>query len=201
MTKLKICGLRRPEDICMVNEAMPDYAGFIIEVPKSKRNVSGDQVRSLTRKLRSEICTVGVFVNAPLELVQGLLSDGTIAMAQLHGNESTEYVRELRQLTNAPVIQAFSIREKADIDRALTSEADYILLDQGGGGSGIPFDWNLVPEIPRPWFLAGGLSSENIQEAIHRLHPYAVDLSSSLEVDGYKDAQKIREATALVRNA
>jgi phosphoribosylanthranilate isomerase len=170
-------------------------------VPKSKRNVSRDQVRSLTRKLRSEICTVGVFVNAPLELVQELLSDGTIAMAQLHGNESTEYVRELRRLTSAPVIQAFSIREKADIDSALTSEADYILLDQGGGGSGIPFDWNLVPEIPRPWFLAGGLSSENIQEAIHRLHPYAVDLSSSLEVDGYKDAQKIREATALVRNA
>ena len=199
MTKIKICGLKRPEDIQAVNEAKPDFAGFVIEVPKSRRNVSAEQVRELAKGLAEQTEAVGVFVNAPLELVAGLLEDGTLALAQLHGGEDEAYIRELRQMTDKPLIQAFSIRTKADIERALQSTADYLLLDQGDGGTGRCFDWSLVPELARPFFLAGGLSVSNLSEAISQVKPWAVDLSSSLETDGVKDPIKIQAAVKMVR--
>lgn len=199
MTKIKICGLTRTADIRAVNEARPDFAGFVIEVPRSRRNVSAEQVRGLVKNLSNEIRAVGVFVNAPLELVAGLLNDGTLALAQLHGAEDEAYIRKLRELTDKPLIQAFSIRTKADIERALESSADYLLLDQGGGGTGECFDWSLVPELTRPFFLAGGLGADNLEEAIRRVSPWAVDLSSSLEIDGQKDPARIREAVEQVR--
>ena len=199
MTKIKICGLKRPEDIQAVNEAKPDFAGFVIEVPKSRRNVSAGEVRQLTKGLSEQIQAVGVFVNAPGELVAGLLNDGTLALAQLHGNEDEAYIQQLRQMTDKPLIQAFSIRTEADIERALQSSADYLLLDQGGGGTGQCFDWSLVPELTRPFFLAGGLGVDNLSEAISQVKPWAVDLSSSLETDGVKDPAKIQAAVTLVR--
>lgn len=201
MTKIKICGLKRPEDIQAVNEAKPDFAGFVIEVPKSRRNVSAEQVRKLVKGLSEQIEAVGVFVNAPIELVAGLLNDGTLALAQLHGSEDEAYIRELRQMTDKPLIQAFSIRSEADIEQALQSTADYLLLDQGGGGTGQCFDWSLVPELARPFFLAGGLGVSNLSEAISQVKPWAVDLSSSLETDGRKDPAKMRAAVKLVRSA
>ncbi len=201
MTKIKICGLRRKEDIEAVNEAVPDYCGFVIEVPKSPRSVTREQVRELVKGLRKEILPVGVFVNAPVELVAELLADGTLAMAQLHGQEDENYLTELRTLTRKPLIQAFSIKSSEDVKRAVGSSADYILLDQGSGGTGRPFDWSLLGQIPRPFFLAGGLGTENLRQAIQITNPWAVDLSSSLEVDGWKDAGKIMEAVRLVRQA
>lgn len=200
MAKIKICGLKRKEDIAAVNEARPDFCGFVIEVPKSSRCVSREQVRALTAQLCPEVCPVGVFVNAPVSLAAELLEEGTLGMAQLHGQEGEEYIRELRALTQKPLIQAFSIRCAADIERAQQSTADYILLDQGGGGTGKPFDWSLVPRLERPFFLAGGLGLENLREAISQVKPWAVDLSSSLETEGFKDPEKIRRATELVRN-
>jgi phosphoribosylanthranilate isomerase len=200
MTRIKICGLRRQEDIFAVNQAMPDYCGFIIEVPKSRRSVSRDQVRGLVKDLRPEIQPVGVFVNAPVELAAELLEEGTIALAQLHGQEDESYIRRLRELTGKPLIQAFSVGCAEDVQRALASTADEILLDQGGGGTGKPFDWKLVPELPRRFFLAGGLGTENLEAAIRQLHPCAVDLSSGVETDGFKDPAKIRQAVELVRS-
>ena len=114
MTKIKICGLKRPEDIRAVNEAQPDFAGFVIEVSKSRRNVSVEQVRELAKGLSEQIQAVGVFVNAPLDLVAGLLNDGTLALAQLHGSEDEAYIRQLRQMIDKPLLQAFSIRTEAD---------------------------------------------------------------------------------------
>ena len=200
MTKIKICGLKRPEDIQAVNEAKPDFAGFVIEVPKSRRNVSAEQARKLVKGLSERIQAVGIFVNAPMDLVAGLLNDGTLALAQLHGSEDEAYIRELRQRTDKPLIQAFSIRSEADIERARQSTADYLLLDQGGGGTGQCFDWSLVPELARPFFLAGGLGVSNLSEAIFQVRPWAVDLSSSLETGGVKDPAKMRAAVKLVRN-
>ena len=98
-TKIKICGLKRPEDITYVNEAKPDYCGFIIEFPKSSRNVTGALVRELTAKLNPDIIPVGVFVNAALERVEELLLDGTIHIAQLHGQEDEAYIRRIRKNT------------------------------------------------------------------------------------------------------
>lgn len=200
-TKIKICGLTRPEDVRAVNRAKPDFAGFIVEYPKSFRSISVEQIRKLTPQLAKEIQAVGVFVNAPEELVRALLQEGVIHMAQLHGNEEEAYIRRLQEETGKPVIKAFSVKTEADIEKALKSPADYILLDQGGGGTGKPFDWSLIPEISRPFFLAGGLGEGNLCRAIRQIRPWAVDLSSSLETDKKKDPEKIRRAAELVRLA
>ena len=199
-TRIKICGLTRLEDIQAVNEAKPDFCGFIVEFPKSRRNVTGAQLRSLREKLDESILPVGVFVNAPVELPAQLLNEGTISLAQLHGQENEDYIRQLKIMTDQLLIKAFSIKTEEDVKRAIRSEADYILLDQGSGGTGETFDWNLVPAIKRPWFLAGGLGCDNLETAIKMLHPWAVDLSSSVETDGHKDPDKIVKAVQTVRN-
>lgn len=199
MSKIKICGLKRQQDIQAVNEAKPDFCGFVIEVQKSSRCVSREQVRELAAGLHPDILPVGVFVNAPVELVAELLNEGTLAMAQLHGKEEEDYIQSLRKLTDKPLIKAFSVRSAEDIEKARASSADYILLDQGNGGTGKSFDWSLVQGIERPFFLAGGLSADNLEQAVRELNPWAVDLSSSLEVDGKKDADKIREAVEILR--
>ena len=199
MTKIKICGLRRPRDIEAVNAARPDFAGFVVEVPGSRRSVDKRELRELAGRLEEGILSVGVFVNAPPELVAELLEEGTLDLAQLHGQEDEIYMAELRRLTEKPLIQAFSIQTGQDAERALESRADYLLLDQGRGGTGQTFDWSLLPEINRPFFLAGGLGEENLERAIRQVRPWAVDLSSSLETDGQKDPEKILRAVDLVR--
>ena len=199
MRRRNIGGRRGPEDIAAVNEARPDYCGFIVEYPKSRRSIDRTTLRELVRGLREKIVPVGVFVNAPKELVAELLEEGTIQIAQLHGQESQEYIQELKVLTEKPLIQAFSIKSKEDVERARESVADYILLDQGSGGTGKVFDWSLVDEVGRPYFLAGGLDVENLREAIGLLHPWAVDLSSSPEIDGMKNAGRICQAVEIVR--
>ena len=198
-TKIKIGGLRRREDILAVNEAKPDYCGFIIEFPSSFRSVTADEVRELVKELDPEIRPVGVFVNAPMELVRTLLDDGTLALAQLHGQEDESYIRELKTYTDKLIIKAFSIKTAEDIEKALQSSADYILLDQGGGGTGKTFDWSLIPEIQRPFFLAGGIGTSNLGQAIREIHPYVVDLSSSVETEKRKDPMKIRQVVDIVR--
>ena len=198
-TKIKICGLRRREDILAVNEAKPDYCGFIIEFPKSFRSITADKVRELVKDLSPEIKGVGVFVNAPVESVSGLLNDGTLALAQLHGQEDEAYIRELKKFTDKPIIKAFSVKTSEDIEKALQSLADYILLDQGSGGTGMTFDWSLIPKIERPFFLAGGIGAENLEQAIREIRPYAVDLSSSVETDKWKDPEKIRQVVDIVK--
>ena len=199
-TRIKICGLTRPEDIQAVNQAKPDFCGFIVEFPKSRRNVTVEQLRKLREQLDENILPVGVFVNAPAELPAQLLNEGTIALAQLHGQENEAYITQLKTMTDQLIIKAFSIKTEEDVEQALRSGADYILLDQGAGGTGETFDWNLVPSIKRPWFLAGGLGCDNLESAIHLLHPWAVDLSSSVETDGHKDPDKILKAVQAVRN-
>ena len=199
MTKLKICGLTCEEDIAAVNEVKPDFAGFIIEVPSSRRNLSAEQVKVLVKGLDKEILPVGVFVDARPELPISLLRDGILWAAQLHGNEDEEYIEKIQNMTGKPVIKAFSIKTPEDVQRALSSPADYILLDQGTGGTGEPFDWSLVPPVRRPIFLAVGIGFENLREAISTLHPWAVDLSSSLETNGKKDPVKIRQIVRMLK--
>lgn len=201
MAKIKVCGLTRMEDIQAVNEAMPDYCGFVINVEKSRRSCSPLLIKEMVCRLDKRILPVGVFVNAPLRLPTLLLREGTIAMAQLHGQEDEAYIRELQKASRCPVIKAFSVKTFQDVENAMKSPADYILLDQGAGGTGKAFEWSLIPEIRRPFFLAGGLGTENLEEAIARLKPWAVDLSSSLETEGRKDPEKIRAAVAMVRKA
>ena len=199
MAKLKICGLTCEEDIAAVNEVKPDFAGFVIEVPGRKRSLTTEQVKVLVKGLDKNILPVGVFVNAAPELPISLLRDGTLWAAQLHGDEDEEYIEKIQNITGKPVIKAFSIKTPEDVQRALRSPADYILLDQGTGGTGEPFDWTLVPPVRRPFFLAGGIGPENIRRAIGTLHPWAVDMSSSLENEGRKDPAKLRQITGMLK--
>ena len=197
--KIKICGLRRLEDIETVNYCRPDYAGFIVNFPKSFRSVTAEELNELTAKLDKNITAVGVFVNAPEELPAQLLNEGIIGMAQLHGQEDEDYIQRLRKLTRKPLIKAFSVKSEDDIKKAVKSSADYILLDQGSGGTGQAFDWTLIREMNRPFFLAGGIGPDNLERAIQEIHPYAVDLSSSVETDRWKNPEKIRRVVDIVR--
>lgn len=199
MSKIKICGLFRPCDIDYVNEARPDWCGFIIDFPRSHRSVTPDQVRSLRVGLDPAIVPVGVFVDRPAEEAAALLNDGTIQVAQLHGREDAAYIAALRALAPGKEIwKAFKVRSPEDLAAAAASPADRILLDNGYG-TGQSFDWSLAGSVTRPFLLAGGLTSENIPDAVARLHPYGLDLSSGVETDRLKDRDKILAAVAAAR--
>lgn len=200
MIKIKICGLSRPADIEAANALKPDYIGFVF-AKASKRFVSPDQAAALRCALLPGILAVGVFVNEPLDIIVRLLDSGVIDLAQLHGAESFEDVVALKRKTVKPVIQAFRVASPADVARAEASPADWILLDNGAGGTGRTFDWSLVAGVQRDYFLAGGLSPENVKEAIAACRPFAVDASSGLETEGVKDALKMAAYVAAVRGA
>lgn len=188
MAKVKICGLRRYEDIKIVNECLPDYVGFIINYPKSFRSVSVIQVQEMVKELDPSIQTVGVFVDEEIENVIKCIKETGIDLVQLHGHESDKYIKTIQQYVH--VIKAFEIRNEIDIQKAIESPADYVLLDQGKGG-GKSFDWSLIPKIERPFFLAGGITLENIDK-IKDIDPYAIDVSSSVETERVKDKEKVK---------
>ncbi len=197
MTKIKLCGLSRPVDIEAANRLFPEYIGFVF-APKSRRYIAPERAKELKSMLSPEIKAVGVFVNETAQRVAELLNEGIIDIAQLHGSEDEEYIGLLRELTGKPIIKAFRIESEEDIMQVENSTADYILLDSGAG-TGIPFDWNLIQSIKRPYFLAGGLDCGNVGKAIKSLCPYAVDVSSGIETDGLKDVNKMAEFVATVR--
>lgn len=188
MSKIKICGLTRECDIEAVNEAQPDYIGFVFA--KSRRQVSREQAIKLRRLLAANIMVAGVFVNADIFEIAGLLDEGVIDIVQLHGQETESYIFGLRQLTDKPIVKAFSINCAKDLLEAADCSADFLLLDHGKGGSGISFDWQLLEGFKRDYFLAGGLKEDNVEKAL-KLSPYAVDLSSGVETNGLKDRKKI----------
>ena len=197
MTKIKICGLRREQDIRYANELMPDYIGFVFLKGKM-RYVTFEEAAHLRSLLDPAIPAVGVFVNEPVENVIRLLQSGTIQIAQLHGQEDEAYAEELRRAGDHCIIRAFAVRSSEDIHRAFAFPADYPLLDNGKG-TGETFDWSLFHEQEKPFFLAGGLSPENVKEAIECFHPYAVDVSSGVETDGFKDYEKMKAFMDAVR--
>lgn len=197
MTRIKMCGLRRPEDIEAAGELLPEYIGFVF-FPGSKRYVAPETARTLKAGLNPGIRTVGVFVDAKPETVAKLLLDGTIDMAQLHGSEDEAYLADLRKRTDKPLIRAFRVRGAEDALRAQASSADEILLD-AGAGDGKTFDWSWLRQVKRPYFLAGGLTPENAGRAVRELKPYAVDVSSGIETGGFKDIVKMRAFVRAVR--
>ena len=199
MTRIKICGLSRPQDVAHVNRARPDWCGFVVNFPKSRRSVTLEQLETLRAGLDPAVLPVGVFVDAPLGEVTGLLNRGIIAAAQLHGGEGEDYTAALRAAAPGREIwKAFPVRGPADLERAAAFPADRIVLDSGQG-TGRTFDWSLLRNFPRPYLLAGGLTPENLPAAIRTLRPYGVDLSSGVEMDGFKNFTKIQAAVAAAR--
>ena len=153
MTKIKLCGLSRQIDIQAANELLPDYVGFVF-YPKSKRFVTSRAASRLRESLDPKIRSVGVFVDEPPEKIAVLIKGGVIDIAQLHGHEDTDYLRRLKELTDKPVIRAFTVRSPQDCIEAEKYPSDYILLDSGMG-SGVSFDWSAVSGVRRSYFLAG----------------------------------------------
>ncbi len=204
MTKIKICGLKRPEDIEYVNQYLPDYAGFVFA--GSKRKVTDEQAEELSRKLDGRIIAVGVFVNEPAEHIVNLVKKGIIRVVQLHGDEDREYILKLRENLeeSVKIIKAVRVQNREQILEAEKLPCDYLLLDtwqkDAYGGCGKQFDKPLILEdMSKPYFLAGGLAADNIRENIQICHPYAVDVSSAVETDGKKDEKKIQEFIERVR--
>lgn len=197
--RIKLCGMSRECDIDYANEASPDYIGFVINFPKSFRSISPQRAAELRRLLRPEIKAVGVFVNSPEATCADMAECGIIDLIQLHGSEDAAYIARLRALTRAPIIKAVKVTRRDDIDAALSLGADYLLLDSGTG-SGRAFDHSLIPqELAIPFFLAGGLTPDNIAQAVQTVRPFAVDMSSGIESDGFKDRDKMIRAVTRAR--
>ncbi len=200
LPKIKFCGLTRTEDIEMVNALKIDYAGFVF-AKKSRRHVSVEQAELLRRRLSPDIQAVGVFVNEDIRHAAELLKRGVIDIAQLHGDEDEAYIKRLKEWTGQPVIKAFRMESGEDCRRAEASSADFVLLDSGNGGTGKCFDWNLLHQVKRQYFLAGGLDARNVRQAVFKFHPYALDVSSGIETDGKKDRAKMQEFVSLLFTA
>jgi phosphoribosylanthranilate isomerase len=204
--KIKICGLFREQDIEYVNEALPDYAGFVFA--ESRRKVTEDQALSLRFNLDGRITPVGVFVNAPIEEIASLYRNDIISIAQLHGDEDENYIAQLKEACHVPVIKV--IKWGMGNGEWGIGSADYLLIDSGAG-SGKTFDWSSLssPNSPLPipsslpWFLAGGINLDNIEQAM-ALNPFAIDISSGAETSspsepGLKDREKILQLVNIVR--
>jgi phosphoribosylanthranilate isomerase len=208
--KIKICGLFREEDIEYVNEARPDYSGFVFA--ESRRKVTPAKAAKLRRLLTKGIEAAGVFVNAPIEEIAGLCRDGIISLVQLHGTEDDAYIERFKEAAGGvkviKVIKSAELVSLAEAGKTVATGADYYLIDSGAG-SGKTFDWDLLRAgVPcaswlhssgKQWFLAGGITPENIGQAME-LNPFAIDVSGGAETNGIKDRNKIVQLTAMVRS-
>lgn len=202
MTKVKLCGLRRIEDIAAANAACPDYVGFVFA--ESRRQIDFDTAVRFRASLHSDIKVVGVFVNESVEKITALVQANVLDAVQLHGYEDAAYMERLCAAACVPIIKAVRVQSAEQIQYYSRMPCDYLLLDTyvrgERGGSGKSFDWSLIPGMQKPYFLAGGLDGQNVLAAIETLHPYCVDVSSGVETDGVKDSNKMAEFVKQVRS-
>ena len=218
MTKVKICGLKTQADVEKANRYLPEYIGFVFA--DTKRFVTDEQALSMRQALDKRIQAVGVFVDEPIEHVVELCDRGVINVVQLHGEESEDYIRELRKKTDTTVIKAVKVQRAEQISKQMSHEADYMLFDTykkgAPGGTGERFSLKILEESLRamrargqtikPYFLAGGLDCQNVTEVLRQMECdafagcIAVDVSTGVETDGVKDEEKIRQFIENVRN-
>jgi phosphoribosylanthranilate isomerase len=207
MTKIKICGLSRREDIESVNMVSPDYIGFIMGFPKSHRNITIERAKTLRAGLKEGIQVVGVFVDAEISMIVDACAQKVIDVIQLHGREDIRYIERLKAVlasveVQAKIIKAIQVKSKEDLTLIKEVPADMILLDAGMGGGKLfsQEQMDLLKSVNRDYFLAGGLNPENVSELLESLHPFGVDVSSGVETEKKKDRKKIRRFVQNVRN-
>lgn len=196
MSKIKFCGLTNQADVQIVNNILPDFVGFVF-FNLSRRFVSLKKFLELKRLLDRKISVVGVFVDEKLSTVADVSKN--LDFIQLHGSESEIYISNLKNFTDKKIIKAFKINNSINLSLVENSSADFVLLDNGMG-TGKVFNWQLVKKIQRDYFLAGGLTIQNVGSAIKLLNPYAVDVSSGIESNGFKDAEKMKNFIQFVRS-
>ncbi|MGB7069879.1 MAG: phosphoribosylanthranilate isomerase [Pyrinomonadaceae bacterium] len=206
MTKIKICGITILKDALFSIELGADALGFNF-VKQSSRYLTPDKAQFITRKLPAGVNKVGVFVNEPIVDVVEAAELASLDSIQLHGDETPEYVSNLRMLTDLEIIKAFRVNHAFDQHIVTTYGLDAVLLDAFSphelGGSGTTFDWEiarrttlLIPKL----YLAGGLTPDNVGLAISIVKPFAVDVCSGVEAEkGKKDSQKLRKFIAEAR--
>lgn len=193
---VKMCGIRREEDVEYANEVCPDYIGFIFA--DSPRRVSWEDAASFRKDLKKEIRCVGVFVNETPEKIAEIAARVPLDAVQLHGDETEEDIRQLRSLYDKEIWKAARVRSKDDIQKVQTLPADRILLDSfskeayGGTGRTINLDILSESEITKPYFLAGGLNTGNLKGILEAIHPEGIDISSGIETNGCKDLDKMK---------
>ncbi len=184
-----------------VNAYKPDYIGFVFA--KSKRQIDGKKARELKKALDPSILSVGVFVNEPIENIIGLCGENIINMVQLHGEEPVSYAKALSKRIKQPIIRAVRIKELFREEEFADDPCDYYLFDSytkdSYGGSGKTFPKEFIRDVKKPYFLAGGITTQNVWEELHECHPYCVDISSGVEKNGFKDKDKIKEFIEAVR--
>ena len=200
MTKVKICGITNLEDALLSAKFGADALGFNF-YSKSARYISPEKAREIVEQLPPEVLKVGVFVNESLESICQIAETVKLDALQLHGEETPEFAAELKAKTNLEIIKAFRVSENFKPEDVLQYAVDAILLDayspKEHGGTGETFDWEIakkVREIFPKMYLAGGLSQDNIAQAIYNVKPFAVDACSCLESSkGKKDLTKVSD--------
>jgi len=202
-TEIKICGMMRQCDVEYINELKPDYCGFILS-PGFRRSINKETANTICKMVSKDVKRVGVFVNEPVENIVYFVKEDLIDIVQLHGKETEEDIAKLREELgkDVSVIKAFKITSHEDLTKALDSSADFLLLDNGTG-TGKTFDWSILNTLPESersrTFLAGGLNKDNVREAMETIRPFALDTSSGVETEGYKDFEKIKEYIDTIR--
>lgn len=203
-TKIKICGITNLADAQMAVEAGADAIGFIF-YEKSPRFVTIQQAAEISKQLPPFLMRVGVFVNAPEEFVFRAMSEIGLSMLQFHGNETPEYCAKFGLMS----MKAFPMRNEESLEKIPNYQTDAYLLDaymeNALGGTGKTFNWELAVEAQKfgkPIFLSGGLTPENVADAVKKVQPFAVDVSSGVEKSpGKKDAGKVKAFIAAVKKA
>lgn len=198
-----MCGLYREKDIEYANLVKPEFIGFVF-YPKSHRYVDIEMAKMLKSLLDPEIKAVGVFVDEDIEFIAKLVRENIIDMVQLHGKEDVSYILSLKafpEMSGVPIIKAIVVKDSDFLEgyeNALDEVVDFYLLDSGKG-SGSSFNWNHIPKLGKPIFLAGGLDACNVTTAVKTVNPYAVDVSSGIETDKVKDLEKMKTFASSVR--
>ncbi len=191
MVKVKICGICHEAEIGIMNELVPDYVGFVF-VKKSRHFIAPEHAGYLRSMLRPGIKSVGVFANEALKNVALCVEVAGLNMVQLHGEETGEYVAALREYIRCPIMKVYKVIKPIDAEKAMYSTADYVMLDGGNAGDGKTFDWSLLGRVRRKFFLSGGLTPENMQQALLLdPQPFALNASSGLEANRMKDYRKV----------
>jgi phosphoribosylanthranilate isomerase len=201
MAKIKICGITKEDDASLAMSLGADYLGFNF-YKESPRKVSPKMVDEIMGKLPPFIIPVGVFVDEDPKEIGKVIKRSAIKMLQLHGNETPEYCKAIKQACGLPVIKGFRVADDTIIEtiKPYLDVIDYILLDtfvEGEpGGTGKTFNWDIalkVKELGKPMFLAGGLTPDNIGEAVEKVNPFAVDTASGVErLPRRKDYDKMK---------
>ncbi len=208
-TKVKICGLSEPETVTAAIEAGTDFIGLVFYEP-SPRHIELDVAKYLSNFIPEKVQLVGLFVNPDDIYLTRILNEVPLTMIQLHGDETPARVTEVKEKFGLPVMKALPISSQKDLGniKPYDNVADWLLFDAKGedlpGGNGTAFDWNILKNYQgsKPWMLAGGLTPDNVGDALALLSPNAVDVSSSVESSkGVKDARKIQAFISAVKQA